>query len=157
TTLGDAEVERLLAEAFDPLPLDGKRLLVIIPDGTRTAPIPLMFRLLYERLGQRVERLDYLIALGTHPAMPEEAIERLGGVSAAERAAHFPKSQIFNHQWDNPDALTTIGTVSARETAELTSGLLSREVPVRLNRLVFEYDQIVICGPVFPHEVVGFS
>src|SRR5690349_7906399 len=156
-TLSDADVQRLLAESLDPLPLDGQRLLVIIPDGTRTAPIPLMFRLLYERLGQRVERLDYLIALGTHPAMPEAAIERLVGVPAAERAARYPKSRVFNHQWDNPDALTTIGTIGAHKAADLTGGLLSRDVPVRLNRLVFEYDQIVICGPVFPHEVVGFS
>src|SRR4051812_8105020 len=142
-TLSDAEVEQLLAEALDPLALDGKRLLAIIPDGTRTAPMPLMFRLLYERLGNRVERLDYLIALGTHPAMPEDAIERLVGVSADQRAARYPKTRIFNHQWHNADALTTIGTLSARETDELTGGLLSREVPVRLNRLVFEYDQIV--------------
>ena len=34
---------------------------------------------------------------------------------------------------------------------------MSRDVPVTLNRLVLDYDQIVICGPVFPHEVVGFS
>src|SRR3954469_15436647 len=92
-TLSEADVERVLAEALGALPLDGKRLLVIIPDGTRTAPIPLMFRLLYQRLGDRVERLDYLIALGTHPAMPEEAIERLVGVSAAERASRFPNSR----------------------------------------------------------------
>ena len=156
-TLSDTDVERLLTESLDSMPLDGKRLLVIIPDGTRTAPIPLMFRLLYERLGHRVEQLDYLIALGTHPAMPEDAIERLVGVSAAERAARYPNSRIFNHQWDNPDALTTIGTIGAREATELTGGLLSRDVPVRLNRLIFEYDQIVICGPVFPHEVAGFS
>jgi nickel-dependent lactate racemase len=156
-TLSESAVEQLLAEALDPLPLDGKRLLVIIPDGTRTAPIPLMFRLLYQRLGQRVEQLDYLIALGTHPAMPEDAIERLVGVAAAERAARYPKSRVFNHQWDNPDALATIGTISAPEAGELTGGLLSRQVPVRINRLIFEYDQIVICGPVFPHEVVGFS
>jgi nickel-dependent lactate racemase len=156
-TLSDADVQRLLAEALDRLPLDGRRLLVIIPDSTRTAPIPLMFRLLYERLGERVARLDYLIALGTHPPMPEAAIEQLVGVGAAERAARYPNSQIYNHQWDNPDALLTIGTIGAREAAELTGGLLSREVPVRLNRLIFEYDQILICGPVFPHEVVGFS
>src|SRR4051812_30980349 len=156
-TLSDTDVERLLADSLDSMPLDGKRLIVIIPDGTRTAPIPLMFRLLYERLGQRVERLDYLIALGTHPPMPEDAIERLVGVSAGERAARYPKSQIFNHEWANPEALTTIGTIGAHAAAELTGGLLSREVPVRMNRLVFEYDQILICGPVFPHEVVGFS
>src|SRR5690242_4952010 len=56
-------VQRLLAQTFDALPLDGKRVLVIIPDGTRTAPIPLLFRLLYAQLGPRVARLDYLIAL----------------------------------------------------------------------------------------------
>ena len=78
--------QELLARALDPLALDGKRALVIIPDGTRTAPIPLLFHLLYERLGRRVARLDYLIALGTHPPMPEDAIEKLIGVSAADRA-----------------------------------------------------------------------
>ncbi len=31
------------------------------------------------------------------------------------------------------------------------------DVPVEINRLVFDYDQIIIIGPVFPHEVVGFS
>src|SRR6476620_5552303 len=155
TLLSDTDVERLLAESLDPLPLDGKRLLVIIPDGTRTAPIPLMFRLLYERLGQRVEQLDYLIALGTHPAMPEQAIERLVGVSASERAAHYPNSRIFNHQWDNPEALITIGTIGEREAAELTGGLLSRHVPVRLNRLIFEDAGHALCGPVFPHDVAG--
>jgi len=31
------------------------------------------------------------------------------------------------------------------------------DVPVEINKLVFNYDQIIIAGPVFPHEVVGFS
>jgi len=30
-------------------------------------------------------------------------------------------------------------------------------VPVEINKLLFNYDQIIIVGPVFPHEVVGFS
>jgi nickel-dependent lactate racemase len=30
-------------------------------------------------------------------------------------------------------------------------------VPVRLNNLILDYDQLIVCGPVFPHEVVGFS
>ncbi|MCW8969442.1 MAG: lactate racemase domain-containing protein, partial [Flavobacteriales bacterium] len=34
---------------------------------------------------------------------------------------------------------------------------LHQEVPVALNRLVLDYDHVLICGPVFPHEVVGFS
>ncbi len=30
-------------------------------------------------------------------------------------------------------------------------------MPVKLNRLILDYDHILICGPVFPHEVAGFS
>lgn len=156
-TLASDDVRHLLAQTFDALALDGKRVLVIIPDGTRTAPIPLFFRLLYEQLGQRVACLDYLIALGTHPPMTAEAIDQLVGVSAPERAASYPKTQIFNHRWDRPEALRTIGVISPQEAARLTDGLLVEEVPVRLNRMIDDYDQVVICGPVFPHEVAGFS
>jgi len=151
------DVRQLLAEACEALPVDGKRVLVIIPDGTRTAPIPLFFRLLYEQLGQRVAQLDYLIALGTHPPMSEEAIDTLVGVSAVERAEHYPKVRIFNHQWSQPEMLQTIGLISRQEADRLTDGLLADNVPVTLNRLIFAYDQLIICGPVFPHEVVGFS
>ena len=156
-TLTVEDVRHLLASACDDLPLDGKRVLVIIPDGTRTAPIALFFRLLYEQLGQRVVQLDYLIALGTHPPMSEEAIERLVGVSARERAESFPKVRVFNHHWAQAEMLQTIGVISRQEAARLTGDLLVDEVPVTLNRLIFEYDQLMICGPVFPHEVAGFS
>ncbi len=151
------EVQQLLARALDPLPVEGKRVLVIIPDGTRTAPIPLMFHLLYERIGRRAKRLDYLIALGTHPPMPEEAVDRLVGVSARERAEDYPNVQIFNHRWDLPETLETIGVISSDEMSQLTRGLMAGETPVKLNRLILDYDQLIICGPVFPHEVVGFS
>jgi nickel-dependent lactate racemase len=156
-TLTESDVRQLVATALGSPAIGGKRVLVIIPDGTRTAPIPLMFRLLYEQIGTRVARLDYLIALGTHPPMTPDAVDRLVGVSEAERATRYPNVAIFNHQWDRPDALETIGTISRREMEQLTGGLIDTETPVRLNRLVTEYDQIIICGPVFPHEVVGFS
>ena len=155
--LTSEDVERLLATALNPLPLDGKRVLVIIPDGTRTAPIPLMFWLLHRQLGHRVAKLDYLIALGTHPPMSEAAVDRLVGVPAAERARDYPGVQIFNHRWDLPESLETIGVISREEMARLTDGLLAEETPVKLNRRILDYDQLIICGPVFPHEVVGFS
>jgi lactate racemase len=156
-TLSDASVEQLLARGLESLALDGRRVLVIIPDGTRTAPIPLVFRLLYQQIGRRVARLDYLIALGTHQPMSDDAIDRLVGVTAAERADRYPNVAVFNHRWDLPEALTTIGTIGRDETARLTDGLLAADVPVTLNRLIFDYDQLIICGPVFPHEVAGFS
>jgi nickel-dependent lactate racemase len=157
TTLTQDDVYGLVAQACESLSVDGKRILVIIPDGTRTAPIPLFFRALYASLGQRVARLDYLIALGTHPPMNETEIARLVGISAQELSEHYPNVHIFNHQWSNPSALETIGTISRQEAEQLTSGLLVDEVPVMLNRMIFDYDQLIICGPVFPHEVAGFS
>ena len=157
--LTDEDVEQLLAQACDGLAVTGKRVLVIIPDGTRTSPLPLMFRLLYKYLGQRVKQLDYLVALGTHQPMPAEALTRLVGTHVAEdgQVAEYPGVRMFNHRWDDPQTLQTIGTIDHDETTKLTGGLLSGEIPVKLNRLIFSYDQLIICGPVFPHEVAGFS
>ena len=152
--LAQADTELLTGGALNP---DGRRVLVIIPDGTRTAPIPLFFRLLYEQLGRRVARLDYLIALGTHQPMSDEAIDRLVGVTSAERAERYPNVHIYNHEWHNPAKLETIGVISRDEADELTGGLLADDVPVTLNRLIADYDLLLICGPVFPHEVAGFS
>lgn len=160
SVLGRDDVAALLTQAFDGQPLDDKRVLVIIPDGTRSAPIPLFFDLLYQTIGRRVARLDYLIALGTHPPMDAEAIDRLVGLtdlSAGERAARYPNVAVFNHHWHDPAALLTIGVISRAEAATLTDGLLSEDVPVTLNRRILDYDHLLICGPVFPHEVAGFS
>ena len=156
-TLTDDTVEQYLIQALENLSLNGKRVLVIIPDNTRTAPIPLFFRLLYKHIGQRVAQLDYLIALGTHPPMEANAIDQLVGISAQEHNKHYPNVHVFNHHWSQPDMLRTIGTISRDEAQQITHGILVEDVPVTLNRMIFDYDQLIICGPVFPHEVVGFS
>src|SRR5690625_388518 len=155
--LTDAEARTFIQQAFEHAPADGKRVLAVIPDGTRTAPMPLLYRLLYEVLGERVERLDYLIALGTHQPMSAEAIAQHVGMTAEERQRRTPRSQVINHAWDDPDALTLAGVISPAKMRELTGGLVERETPVRINRLAFEYDHVLIIGPVFPHEVAGFS
>jgi nickel-dependent lactate racemase len=155
--LAPEEARAVVTHGCASLQADGKRLLVIIPDGTRTAPIPLMFRLLYEELGRRVARLDYLIALGTHQPMSAAAIDRLVGVAGAERERLYPNTAIFNHRWDLPETLECIGTIGRAEMAEITAGLLEQDTAVALNRLILAYDHLLICGPVFPHEVVGFS
>jgi nickel-dependent lactate racemase len=157
--VGAEDVERLLAQGCGQLDLEGKRVLVIIPDGTRSCPLPLLFRLLWAQMGRRVRRLDYLIALGTHRPMSAQAISRLLGVQVAEdgSVATHPGVQIFNHRWSDPQALHTVGVIERAEAGELTDGLLIAEIPVKINRMALEYDQLLICGPVFPHEVAGFS
>ncbi|MDB4637688.1 MAG: lactate racemase domain-containing protein [Planctomycetaceae bacterium] len=134
-----------------------QKLLLIVPDATRTAPLPLLFRSLHDHLAGVATRFDLIVALGTHPAMSEEAICKLVGISAAERQSQYAEVGLFNHEWDNPDALWELGTLSEEETAEITSGVLTLEVPVEVNARIKDYDRLMIVGPVFPHEVVGFS
>ncbi|MBC8446672.1 MAG: DUF2088 domain-containing protein [Chloroflexi bacterium] len=155
--LNETEVRDLTAEALTQADLVSKRVLVIIPDATRTAPIPLFFRLLHEIIGQEVAALDYLVALGTHQPLSETALNRLVGVTAEERATTYANVRIFNHRWDLPETFATIGAITEHETRHTTNGLLVQSLPVTVNKLVFDYDLLVICGPVFPHEVAGFS
>jgi nickel-dependent lactate racemase len=153
--LSEHDIRRIASEAFAAVLLDGRRVLVIIPDGTRTMPMPLMFDVFEDLLGPRVSALDYLVALGTHQPMTDEQLSKLlGRVVVGGQAG---RSTIFNHRWDLPEACVTLGTIPAKEIEQITGGLMSKAVPVTVNRLVLDYDQILICGPVFPHEVVGFS
>jgi lactate racemase len=155
--LSETDLERIVVEGLDSLALKGKRVLVIVPDPTRTMPVPLFFKLLTRHLKGFVHRLDFLVALGTHPPLDEPAILKHFGITAEERAGAYRDIKIFNHAWKDPGALTSLGIISAREMADLTEARLTMDVEVRLNRLILDYDHLLICGPVFPHEVVGFS
>jgi len=74
-----------------------------------------------------------------------------------EREKKYGKIRVFNHAWDDPKALTTLGTLSAAEMEKITGGRYARDVPVEINKRLLEYDHLFIVGPTFPHEVVGFS
>ncbi len=152
--LTPAEARAIVAEALGSLNLDGKRVLVIIPDGTRTMPLPAMVDAI-DSATPRVAALDFLVALGTHQPMADAQLGRLVGRPVED--GRFGRSRIFNHRWDEPGTFATLGTIPASEIRLLTEGRLEQDVEVALNRLIFDYDQLLICGPVFPHEVVGFS
>jgi lactate racemase len=155
--LSDEQIESVVQMGLDSLHLDGKRVLVIIPDSTRTMPLPLFFRLITRHLMGKAKKLDFMIALGTHPAMSEPALLELVGISAEEKAERYAKVDIINHAWKDPQTLTILGNIPSSEISELSGGLLEMDVPVRLNKRLLDYDEVLICGPVFPHEVVGFS
>jgi len=149
------EFRAIAAEGLGRLPVDGRRVLVLIPDGTRTMPMPLAFDALERALGPRAAALDFLVALGTHLPMSDAQLGTLVGREVVDGRAG--DRRIFNHRWDDPASFTTLGTIPAREIEQLSQGRLRQDVPVALNRLVLDYEHVVICGPVFPHEVVGFS
>jgi nickel-dependent lactate racemase len=134
-----------------------QKVLLIIPDGTRTAPVGLVFKVLHEQMGAVTRALDILVALGTHQPMSETAICQRLEITPLERQQRYGRVKFFNHAWNDPAALKRLGMIRAEEIRELTHGLFAMDVAVEINRLVFEYDRILILGPVFPHEVVGFS
>ncbi|HZS47829.1 MAG TPA: lactate racemase domain-containing protein, partial [Blastocatellia bacterium] len=156
-SLTEDDVRELMAAAIADAGLSGKRILIIIPDGTRTAPIPMMFRLFFEHLGKDAASLDYLIALGTHRIMTEAEINRLVGITTSQRSTRYSNVRILNHRWDLPETFVTLGQIATDEVEELTGGLMRQSVNVRINKIVLDYDCLIVCGPTFPHEVVGFS
>ena len=155
--LSEQQVRDLCAEAFAQKQWTGKKVLAIIPDHSRSAPIDVMFRVVYQLLADQVRNLDFLIALGTHPPMSDEMIDHRVGITQEERKSKYPKARFFNHHWKDPEQLRCIGTISADEVAEISGGLMRQAVDVTLNKMVFDYDLLMIIGPTFPHEVVGFS
>jgi nickel-dependent lactate racemase len=154
-SLSEADARDIVSRGMASLELDGRRLLVIIPDGTRTMPLPMMIGAIEAAAGSRVAALDYLVALGTHQPMTDEQLSRLVGRTVVD--GRFGTSRVFNHRWDDPASFATLGVIPSAEIKALSEGRLERDVEVSLNRLIFDYDQLLICGPVFPHEVVGFS
>ncbi len=152
-----AKVAELVSRICAPEDYSGKRVLLIVPDGTRTAPIGMIFRALHSQIARGTKALDVLIALGTHQPMNEAAICQRLEISEKERHETYRQVKFFNHEWDNPASLKQIGTLTADEISKLTDGLFAMDVPVEINAMLFDYDQVIIIGPVFPHEVVGFS
>jgi len=149
------EIEAIMSDSLEDLQLDGKRVLIVIPDHTRTMPLPMMFTLFEELLGQRARYLDYMVALGTHPPLDDDQLSRLVGGQVI--SGRIGKTRLINHEWQKSEALTPLGVIPADEIREISAGLLEQPVPVAVNKQIFGYDQIILCGPVFPHEVAGFS
>ena len=137
-----------------------QRVLVLIPDHTRSLPLPFLFRALVDILHD-TRQIDFMVALGTHPPLREEHLNQLVGITAEERRMAFKPIGLFNHAWKNDSTLTTIGTMEEDEVRQLAGSSWHESLPthidIRINKAALEYDHILILGPTFPHEVVGFS
>lgn len=155
--LTEQDVRELCAEAFGSMALTGKRVLVIIPDYTRSGPVDMMFRVIYEQLAPRVKLLDFLIALGTHPPMTDDQIYTLLKITADDHRTVYGKARFFNHNATDPSQLRLAGSFSEDEIAEISNGLMRRRVDVTINKQVYDYDRLILVGATFPHEAMGYS
>ncbi len=151
------EVHELIARACPAEQYRGRKVLLLVPDATRTCPLGPFFTGLFDQIGRVSAAFDVMIALGTHPPMSDQAICKRLEISPDERCTRYRSVRFFNHAWDDPGELRSIGRITADEIEALSGGLFSMDVAITVNRRLFDYDQIVIIGPVFPHEVIGFS
>ena len=153
----NSQAGEAIAEFFAQNDYTGKRILLIIPDNTRSGPIGDIFKIIYDCIEQKAKAIDCLVALGTHQPLSEEQICTRLAMTASERSTKYASVRFFNHEWEKPQTFTSIGRISADEIEQISGGLFREEVDIAINKLIFEYDELFILGPVFPHEVVGFS
>ena len=151
-SLSCAKLASVVQEALDVIQ-PNERVLAIIPDKTRDDNTHVLFPLAADFLTQRgVAALDVLVAQGTHPPMSEaQKLAKLGLATFA--------GGLFDHRWDEPEELVTLGELRADIVAQLTGGLIEQTVPVSINKLLAPgvYDTVLVFGATVPHEVAGFA
>jgi nickel-dependent lactate racemase len=155
--LSPLELREILEETLLRI-APGSRVLAIIPDKTRDDNTDIVFPFAAEMLAARqVAQFDALVAQGTHGPMTDE--EKRSKIGFGSNASSPAFGQIFDHQWNVPEELATIGEISAHEVSRLTRGLLNDAVKVNLNRRLAPdiYDTILIFSATVPHEVAGFA
>lgn len=156
--LAPDRIRRFVVDSLRSLDVAGKRVTLVVPDGTRHAPVAAMAHYVHEGLGDRPKDVRVVIALGTHDYMSQEAIAALMGCQPGRFADEYPGWEIHNHDWRDEDTFVDLGTIARERIAEFSGGRLTeRDMTVHVNRMVVDTDITVILGPVLPHEVVGIS
>ena len=155
--LRDDEVAGFVHAALAEVDLDGRSMCVLVPDATRTCPLPVLIRAVHRAAHGRVSRLTVLVALGTHGAMNEQALAAHLGYPPGQAESVYPGMTVLNHEWWRPEAFAHLGRISGERIAELSEGRMQDGVEVLLNRAVVDHDIALVVGPVLPHEVVGMS
>jgi len=152
TGLDSSLLTAIVHEALDSIK-PGERVLAIISDKTRDDNTDFLFPVAADFLTHRgVASFDALVAQGTHPPMSEaQKRSKIGSPSFT--------GQLFDHRWNEPDELITLGELSASTVKELTAGLIEDAVPVSVNKLLAPgvYDTVLVFGATVPHEVAGFA
>jgi nickel-dependent lactate racemase len=151
----EKDVASIILEGIPAGLYENQRVLVLTPDATRTCPLPMMVRAIRKTIGEHCARLDFMVALGTHTPLSPQSMLALYGITHPQQ--DFPGSAFYNHEWDRADTFRRIGTLAPADVEGISGGLLSEEVPIEINQRIFDYDLVLIAGPVFPHEVVGYS
>jgi nickel-dependent lactate racemase len=142
-----AEIIRTLRSPLGVPPLTdlvrsarGKRITILVDDGTRVTPVDKILPLLLDELnraGVEDHQIKIIIALGTHRFMNSEEIGiRLG--KSADRV------ETVNHAYNDPSQLVDLGATS-------------QGTPIVVNRWYYESDISIGISNIIPHFIAGWS
>jgi len=96
--LTNEQVLDVIREVCSASEYRGKKVLLIVPDATRTCPLGMLFKGIFEQIAAAASAFDVMIALGTHQPMSDEAICRRLEISVEERRAKYGTVRLFNHE-----------------------------------------------------------
>jgi len=152
-----SDLRSIVEQALENIAADSK-VLAVIPDKTRDDNTNLLFPIAAKILAAKgVKVFDAIVAQGTH--MPMNAAEKCAKIGIGDGETIPGLGKVFDHKWDCPRELVTIGELSAEKTSELTDGLLEKSIPLTINKLLApgNYDVVLQFGATMPHEVAGFA
>ena len=155
--LSVSDLEQIVRDALAHIG-PGDRVLAIVPDKTRDDNTDVLFPFATSFLHEKnVACFDALVAQGTH--VPMSADEKCAKLGAGDGVTIGEMGRVFDHNWSAADDLATIGELSADRVKEITNGIYSNAIPLRINKLLApgNYDFILIFGATVPHEVAGFA
>src|ERR1700751_2011914 len=87
--LKDLEIRDVIGTACASVDYHKMRVLMIVPDGTRTCPLGPLFKGVFQEIGAAVSAFDVMIALGTHQPMSEESICNRLEITIEERRTTY--------------------------------------------------------------------
>ena len=87
--LENDQTKEAICEFFEQHDCTDKRILLLVPDNTRSGPVGDIFKMIFDCIGQKAEALDCLVALGTHQPLTEEQICHRLDINAAIRGHHL--------------------------------------------------------------------
>lgn len=145
-----ADLEAAICQAVDApiggktleqIVIPGKKIAIIIDDGSRPTPVHVILPILLKRLeaaGARKQDIRIVAALGSHRYMTgQELRERVG-------EAVYEAYPVYNSEFRKPEGLVYVG-----DTPE--------GVPIMASRVVMDTDIHIGVGCLVPHPVMGWG
>jgi nickel-dependent lactate racemase len=137
--LNDDEIGEKIGRSFGAFAayFEGRKVTVVVNDHTRRLPTWKILGCLMDLIPP--ERMEILVATGTHRAPRNEELKGILGDSA-----DVFSGRIFYHDCRDMDSLVDLGRTS-------------RGTPVAVNRRLFESEAVICINSVEPHFFAGFT